>query len=185
MAATPEFHSRPRLAIRPLAPSDRPALERAFAALSPESRYNRFHTPLQRLPPWLARALTEIDGVDHVALVGVEQRDSAPNGRGVGIARFMRSREARELAELAVTVIDRAQGRGIARMLVTELAKIARTRGIQTFTMMILHSNRRARMMAGRLGAVAKNNDAGVVTYHLPITAFERRSREMQRLTWA
>ena len=186
MSATLERHSRPRLAIRPLVPSDRPALERGFEALSAESRYNRFHSLLQRLPAWLARALTEVDGVDHVALVGLEHVDGAPQGLGVGIARYVRNREAREVAELAVTVIDHAQGRGIGRALIMELAKVARARGIHTFTMTILQSNRKARALAAKLGAVLVQSQGEVVTYHLPLAVFERRpAREAARLIWA
>src|SRR3954470_15786676 len=70
--------------IRPIRPDDRPALERWFATVSPESRYARFLGFVTELSPGQWRYLTEVDGRDHVAYLAWYQ------GRIAGVARWIR-----------------------------------------------------------------------------------------------
>jgi L-amino acid N-acyltransferase YncA len=158
------------LVIRPVLPSDRDAIQRGFEALTPDSRYNRFHAPLRSLPPWLARYLTEVDGVNHVALIGFEL-DGNVAGEPAGVARFVRNAAAPDTAEIAVTVADRMQRRGVARQLLRALAVEARARGVHTFTMDVLKGNRKARMFVASLGAVPCGSESSVVSYRLPVAS--------------
>jgi GNAT superfamily N-acetyltransferase len=157
----------PELRFRPIEPGDAPALQDAFEHLSPLSRYYRFHAGMRRLPEELLERLTHVDGVNHVALVALETR--AGRETGVGVARFARYAERPDHAEVAVTVIDRAQGHGVARRLLAELAKVARERGIATFTLNVLAVNTRVRRMAQRMGGVAERGEAGVIAYQVPV----------------
>jgi RimJ/RimL family protein N-acetyltransferase len=150
------------------------ALQRAFEALSPNSRYLRFHVPMRRLPDGLARYLTDVDGVHHVALIAF---DRARPDEWLGVARFVRNREAPETAEAAITLADRAQGRGIATRLLQALALEARATGIHTFTMLVLASNQRARNMLKRLGGAARGSSGPVITYDLTVAALDSHSR--------
>jgi GNAT superfamily N-acetyltransferase len=156
--------------VRPIRPSDAPALQAGFEALSETSRYYRFHSGMRRLSDALLRYLTEVDGVNHVALLAFEHGQSE-DGHGVAVARFVRDRANPTTAELAVTVIDRAQGRGVARRLLAELGDLAQVRGIQTFTMSVLAGNARARRLVKSLGAVPVGTSADVMTFHLPVNA--------------
>jgi L-amino acid N-acyltransferase YncA len=90
--------------------------------------------------------------------------------RGVGVGRFVRDAAAPTTAELAVTVLDRAHGRGVARRLLAELGEAARARGIQTFTMNVIAGNLRARRLLSSLGAVGQGSAADVITFHLPVS---------------
>jgi GNAT superfamily N-acetyltransferase len=153
--------------VRPIRASDAPALEAGFEELSDMSRYHRFHSGMRRLPERLLRYLTEVDGVDHVALVALDASDE----RGVGVARFVRNREAPATAELAVTVLDRAQGRGVARRLLAELGTAARARGIETFTAQVIAGNTRARRLLTSLGAIGRGHASDVMAFHLPVAA--------------
>lgn len=156
--------------VRTIQPSDAAGLQAGFEELSEMSRYYRFHSGMRRLPDRMLRYLTEVDGVDHVALLAFEL--GAPeSGRGVGVARFVRDPAAPATAEVAVTVLDRAQGRGVARRLLAELAEAARARGIHTFTASVIAGNARARRLLTSLGAVGQGSVADVTTYHLPVTA--------------
>jgi GNAT superfamily N-acetyltransferase len=160
-----------KLRLRPIEPADAPALQDAFEHLSPLSRYHRFHAGMAHLPPELLERLTQVDGVDHVALVAIER---CPEGdAGVGVARFVRVAGQPDTAEVAVTVIERAQGRGVARRLLAALAPLARERAITTFTMHVLAGNSRVRRMAKSLGAVAKGFEAGVISYAVPVAALD------------
>jgi len=160
------------LRLRPIEPGDAPALQDAFEHLSPLSRYYRFHAGMAHLPDELLERLTRVDGVNHVALVAIE-RCPEQRGAGVGVARFVRSADAPQSAEIAVTVVERAQGQGVARRLLAALAPLARERGISTFTMHVLAGNGRVRRMAKSLGAVAKGFEAGVISYAVPVDALD------------
>lgn len=159
----------PELSFRPITPEDAPALQDAFEHLSPLSRYYRFHAGMAHLSDDLLYKLTHVDGVNHVALVAFER--DAGQEEGVGVGRFVRLPDAPANAELAVTVIDRAQGHGVARRLISALAPLARERGISTFTLNVLADNSRARRMAKQLGAVAQGSSGGVIAFQLPVDA--------------
>jgi GNAT superfamily N-acetyltransferase len=160
------------LRTRPIAPTDAPAIQDAYEHLSPLSRYYRFHAGMAHLPDDLLRRLTSVDGVDHVALVAIEKCPQQ-RGVGVGVARFVRLADAPQSAEIAVTVIERAQGRGVARRLLAALAPLARERGITTFTMHVLAANARVRRMAKRMGAVPQRSEAGVIALVVPVDALD------------
>jgi predicted GNAT superfamily acetyltransferase len=108
--------------------------------------------------------------VNHVALVAFEL-GQPEEGHGVAVARFVRDRAAPMTAELAVTVIDHAQGRGVARRLLADLGELAQLRGIEMFTMSVLAGNARARRLLASLGAVPVGTSAGVMTFHLRVNA--------------
>ena len=155
--------------LRCIRSSDAPLLREGFARLSPASRYARFHTLLKELPAGLVRELTEVDGIDHAALVAIEVRSGVE--RGLGVARFVRSRADRTRAELAVTIADEAQGLGLASLLIEPLAAVARAQGIDTFEGFVLTENLRARRLLRKLGAEWLRTEHGVATYRLPLGA--------------
>jgi protein lysine acetyltransferase len=101
--------------MRPIAPVDKDLLQAGVAALSPESAYGRFLTGKSSLTSSELRYLTEVDGVDHIALVvlhGIEL---------VAVGRIVRDQTQPDTAELAVLVCDEWQRRGIGRTLTREL----------------------------------------------------------------
>jgi hypothetical protein len=53
--------------LREIRPEDKAALVAGFDRLSPESRYRRFFTPLERLTETDLAYLTEVDHHDHEA----------------------------------------------------------------------------------------------------------------------
>ena len=163
-------HLQVRLHIRPIESTDAGALVAGFEQLSETSRYLRFHGGMRRMPESLVRYLTQVDGVDHVALVAFEET-VAGVGQGVAVGRFVRSKAAPNTAELAVTVIDAFQGRGVARQLLAALGDAARARGIETFTMSVLSGNARARRLLRSLGAVGQGSSGDVSTFHVPVTS--------------
>lgn len=167
--------AEPSLRIRPVRPSDAAGLQAAFERMSPLSRYYRFHSGMRRLPDALLRYLTNVDGVDHVALVATERWGSLPPS-GVGIARFVRLRDAPDTAEVAIAVADYAQGRGIGRRLLSELGAVARRQGITHFTMAVLAGNRRVRRWLASIEGSGTGTDAGVITFRVPVAAIEARA---------
>lgn len=109
----------PRL--RPLRRDDGPAIDAVFAGLSPQSRYLRFHTPMPVLSAAGRRALLDVDGRTHAALVA--EVPTVDGWAPAGVARLIALTPTR--AELAVSVVDEYQGRGIGRLLLDALGALA------------------------------------------------------------
>lgn len=134
-----ELRDGTAIVIRPIRETDKAAMTTAFERLSPESRYRRFFRPLNRLTVSDLQYLTEVDHHDHEALVAFD-----PEGELIGVARYIRTKESPELAEVAVTVVDDWHSRGVATLLLRELVRGARGEGITHFLALVLGENRDA-----------------------------------------
>ena len=135
--------------IRPVQSADAPLLADGFARLSARSRQMRFLTVKKELSAAELRYFTEIDHHDHEALGAVDPGD----GRGVGVARYVRSAEDPQAAEIAVTVVDEWQGRGLGTELLAQLSDRARSEGIHRFTALAAADNVAVARLARRIGA--------------------------------
>ena len=166
------------ITIRPIEPDDKDAIVSGFEQLSPESRYRRFFSPLERLSNRDLAYLTEVDHHDHEALIAHSEE-----GRPLGVARYVRIDEP-EKAEVAVVVIDEWHGRGVATALLTRLAERAREEGVRVFTATILTENRNAiDLMRGlgdthRVGSLSNTVD---LEMELPRRGIGARLREALR----
>jgi GNAT superfamily N-acetyltransferase len=125
-----------RALIRLVRPSDRETLAEGFENLSDESRWLRFHATKPSLSARELSYLTDVDNEDHVALAAA----TVEGGRGLGIGRFVKV-PGTDVAEIALTVIDSAQGKGLGRVLLTRLVEAARERGVARFRFDVLANN--------------------------------------------
>jgi GNAT superfamily N-acetyltransferase len=157
-----------RVEIRALGPDDKAGLAAGFERLSEQSRYRRFLSPTPNLSAKQVAYFTEVDHHDHEALVAIE-----PASRhGVGVARYVRSRDNPEEAEFAVAVADDWQGRGLGTALLRHLAARAREEGITWFTGLVLGENQSMLHMLGALGEVEqRRGESGTVEVrlHVPV----------------
>ena len=154
--------------IRPIRPEDREALATAHEHLSPESVRKRYLTPKPRLTERDLTYLTEVDGVNHVALIAVEDGDI------VGVGRWVRLPEDPTTAEVAVIVADDHQGQGLGRRLGLALADAARERGIERFNALLLSDNVAAhRLFASISRRLDSRHEAGLeeLVIELPAAA--------------
>jgi len=132
------------VAIRPIDVSDAFRLRRMFARLSPETVYHRFFAPI---PQPRDAMLNHLAGVDHdrrealVATVGNEV---------VGVARY-EGRPDSDEAEVAVTVEDAWQRRGLGTQLLARLARLGAQRGLHAFTAVVMGENTSAVRFLKRL----------------------------------
>lgn len=138
-----------QLYVRHVKPADKHIIGKAWLLLSEESQRRRFLAPKPRLTSTDLRYLTEIDGHDHVALIALRLDDPS---KLVAVARYVRTREDPEVGEVAVTVADNMQGKGIGRALGILLADEARGRGIKRFSASILTDNPPALRLMNTMG---------------------------------
>ena len=133
MAALPSHAPVDVLRIRDLGPADEPMIDALHEALTPQSRYQRFHGAKPRLSARERAYLAATDGRDHVALVA---QDSS--GAPVAIARFVRLRDRPLAADIAAEVADARQGQGIGSDMVARLARRAALVGVHRFTATVM-----------------------------------------------
>ncbi len=153
------------VAVRPIAPDDKQLLKDGFERLSMESRYRRFFSPLPRLTSAQLRYLTEVDHHDHEALAALDPA----NGDLVAVARFIRSQEEPRVAEVAVTVVDDWQGRGLGSALQDALADRAREEGIDTFSAVVQADNMASLRMLEGLGDHVLSNAGNTVELRIAL----------------
>jgi RimJ/RimL family protein N-acetyltransferase len=154
-----------KVLIRPVRSTDAPLLADGFARLSPQSRQLRFLTGKEELSRAELRYLTDVDHHDHEALGAVSQAD----GRGVGVARYIRDAEDPQAAEIAITVIDDWQGRGLGTELLTRLSGRARSEGIHRFTALVAADNRAMAGLLRNLSASLVARGPGTVEYEITL----------------
>jgi RimJ/RimL family protein N-acetyltransferase len=156
-----------RVLVRALRRDDAPGLAEGFEQLSETSRYRRFFTAKPHLPEQSLAFLTAVDHRDHEALVAV-----APgSGQLVGVARFIRHPREPDQAEVAITVTDSWQRRGLGTALLRELAQRAAEEGIRYFTAEILAENQPMLTLAHRLGHAETTPSGSTVSARIDLTA--------------
>ena len=161
------------IAIRPIRADDGERLQASHARLSPESRYRRFLSAKPHLSGSDARYLVEIDGCDHVALVAtLPELEGEPI---VGVARYVRLPENREVAEVAIVVNDDYQRRGMGAELVQRLAQAAVQRGVRRFRATMLGDNVPIHRLFERLaaGPIERSRIGGLSEMELPLPGAE------------
>jgi RimJ/RimL family protein N-acetyltransferase len=153
--------------IRPIRSSDGEILREGFARLSPTSRWLRFLAPKRELTADEVRYFTDIDHDRHEALIAVHRGD----GRGLGVARYIRDKDAPEKAEIAITVADEWQGSGLGTELLTQLTVRAVGRGICRFTALISEENTAARRMLQHMSRQVRLVDSahGAQSYEIAL----------------
>lgn len=156
-----------RCLIRPIEPEDKDRLQRGLKLLSPRARYLRFNAHIDRLTAEQLRYLTEVDYSDHMAWVALDQDD--PDGPGMGVARYIRLKDEPTVAEAAITVIDRYQGRGLGTVLLAVLGKSALEAGVTTFRNYVVASNDAMLELFEQLGATLEPAGGGLLRVDYPL----------------
>ncbi len=146
-----------QLMLRPVLPGDDERTVQGHIRFSSETLYRRFMTA--RIPtPALLHYLSEVDYVDHFVWVVTDGDDP------VADARFVRDECDPTVAEIAFTVADAYQGRGIGSFLISALSIAARVDGVQRFSARMLADNLPMRTIMDHYGAVWQREDVGVIT---------------------
>ena len=142
-----------------------------FEQLSPESRRRRFLAPMTHLSDGMLRQLVdEVDGIDHVALV------LAVEGPGdeydpIAIARMVRYDDLPDAADVAVTVRDDWQGRGVATALLSTLVE-RRPGGVTHLITEVMGDNPRSLAMLSRLGPMRIQDNGGPFDVEIDLAGY-------------
>ena len=161
-----------KLHLRPIVAEDEPLLHEAVASMSERTVYFRFFSPIKRMSDAMAHRLAVVDYRDRFALVATTSRPHGPNQkeRIVGVTRYDRARDT-DMAEVAIAVIDEFQRRGLGSVLLSELARVARTQGIRTFQLIVLPENREMLGLLRKLGWIHQarlNGGVYEISFDLP-----------------
>lgn len=171
--------------LRCLMPDDAERLVDGFQKLSPESRYQRFMSPMQTLPQEYVTYLTDIDHVKHFAVAALIDDPARLDEVGVGVGRFVTLDDPQDEAELAITVIDDAQHSGLGSVLMAVLVLAGRERGLKALRAEVLPNNDGMQRLAARFGGERIATADGLHTWRVPLTdeAIDRvfAERRLQR----
>jgi len=122
------------LHLRPIRPDDGPELLKLYDKLSDTSLYHRFFVVPQK-DASKADYLAHVDYDNQFAVVAQQGSDL------VAVARYHRDLARPDHAEVAFTVADALQGKGIGTLLFRRLAAIARQHGVAVFDAEVLKDN--------------------------------------------
>ena len=123
------------LLVRRAGPADAAALQDLVHRSDVMSRYSRFHGALSRLPVAYLRLLVERPASEHDALV-VEV-----DGRIVAFGDLGPVPGEPDVVEVGILVETPYRRRGLARLLMDELAERAAARGMRALRALVLHEH--------------------------------------------
>lgn len=142
--------------LRPIRGDDGPGLLELYDRLSPDSLYFRFFAVPDK-DAGKAAYLARVDYDERYALV------AQAAGVIVGVARWERLADRPSHAEVAFTVADAFQGRGLGSLLFQRLAALARARKIAVFSAEVLKNNERMLRLFAHAGLALATRDQGSV----------------------
>lgn len=159
--------------MRPIRPDDAEALVEFHRSLSAETVYFRFFAPYPELSERDVERFTNVDYQDRLALVATQ------HGGFIGVGRY--DRVDQHSAEIAFTIRDDHQGRGLGSVLLEHLAAAAREAGIDRFVAEVLPNNQRMIGTFVEAGYRVKQKfEDGVIELEFDIEPTEQESTVMQ-----
>ncbi len=166
------------LRFRAIRPSDKAALSAGFQRLSAQSRRQRFLSSKNELTDTELGHLTECNGEDHYAIVAARPSEDGGGQEIIGVARFSRIEHDKPVAELAVTVIDDWQRRGVGRRLLERIVTAASERGIEQVSGMALAENQQVRhLLAPHASHFSKHHEDGLIHFTCDVPPAEQPGR--------
>ncbi len=145
----------------------RERINEGYEKLSARSRRLRFVSPPHHLAPWQLDHLSDLD--PERSSIWVARDDGPPQPVGVGLARCMRMAELEDTAEVALTVLDDYQGRGMGRIFLDLMIRHAREHGMKLLLGYVLPENGPMLHLFERAGAGEPVDEGGLLRVELPL----------------
>lgn len=154
--------------IRPMHSSDS-GMEAEFVHnLSTETKHYRFLGGVNELSPAELKRMCNVDGQHSMAFVATLKKDGRETQ--IGVSRYAEGAEE-NVREMAVTIADEWQHKGLGHLLATHLIDYARSHGVRQLYSVDLADNVAMRHLANDLGMSARRttDDPNQVIYSLPL----------------
>ena len=154
--------------IRPIRAADALMESDFVRRLSPLTKHYRFLGGVKELTPAQAKSFCEVDGRHSMAFVATVNENGLETEIGVG--RYAPNSKA-DVREMAVTISDGWQHKGLGKCLVLQLMASARDYGVKRLYSLELVDNSEMRELAHELGMSAAKDpdDANQVLYSLEL----------------
>jgi len=110
------------------------------------------------------RYLTDVDHHDHEALAAL-----APDGNGIGAARYIRYPHDPYTAEIAIAVVDDWHRRGLGTHLLAQLSDRARHHGVRRLSALISADNEAMARLLATMNAEVVDCGAGTIEYQIAL----------------
>jgi RimJ/RimL family protein N-acetyltransferase len=149
--------------VRPLERRDREWLADAISRLSAQTRYLRFANAKPRMSARELDFLVDVGRREHRALLAIDPA----TGHGVSVVRYVQLRAEPGVAEIAATVADDWQGRGLGSAMVALLIEQARNDGFSALRASVLATNQRSIAMLLRSGFAPRRGGGVLREYEL------------------
>jgi acetyltransferase len=162
------------ITLSPILKMDREFLEKGLQELSIDSRFARFGQGVAGLSQRELDYLTDVDQRQHVAWGATLGEEAA------GVGRYIVPGDG-GCPELAVTVIDRFQGRGVAKALLEALIAVARADGHEEFCFESSGDNRGVRRLLAEI-EIGQGLSDGTLQRRIRLSDFPQSSREDELL---
>lgn len=158
-----------RIRVRPVVPGDKARLIAGFTRLSERSRFFRFLSAVSHLSESDLARFTASGNDDHRAFGVLDESQEPP--LPAAIARYERLGTDPGKAEMAITVVDAYQGRGVGSLLLGAIAFCAVRAEISTFVAFVHPENMAMARLIVALGGHLEAQDGSERIFHLPIFA--------------
>jgi RimJ/RimL family protein N-acetyltransferase len=154
--------------IRPIHPADSSMEDEFIRNLSVETKHYRFLGGVKELPPAELKRLCNVDGRHSMAFVATVNKDG--HETEIGVSRYAEYPSA-GAGELAVTIADAWQQKGLGQLLLKQLITYAKTHGIKQLYSVELTDNIAMRELAHEFAMSVKRDpdDANQVIYSLTL----------------
>jgi acetyltransferase len=164
------------IVVRPLLREDADLVIALGKALSSASLYQRFLNGGIKQNPHLLSRLVTVDFTRDLALIATAT--FAGEETPIGIARYARSADEPDAAELAVTVADAWHGCGVGKRLVSTLIEHAARRGISLLTGDVLATNVAMLALARSIGFRVAFHPDGAFLRLLSLRVHDRTAKD-------
>ncbi len=155
-----------RILLREARPEDADLVRLGFEQLSDRSRHFRFLRAMPRLSDDDLSFLSSIETNEVIGAMDLEADPPVP----AGMARYIRLPGRAHTAEIAITVIDRLQGRGLGSLLFGCLAWQGVQAGLEGFVALVHRRNHPMLDLLEELGARIEDDHGDELQLFLPLS---------------
>ena len=159
-----------RVIVRAVRKEDERHADAFFNWLSEETRYLRFMYLAKELTPEILRGALEQDRLRRVPLIVEPVIQAEGDPPAIALGRYAPTDDPTE-CEVAITVGDAWQGRGVGRVLLKRLIALAARGGYRSMSASVLSANPKMIALARAFGFTITERSGGVTVMHKALVA--------------